>query len=83
MITYQPDPQLFIVPGLSVHFTVIAMGDNLMYQWQKDESNISGANSNTYTIVAVAESDEGEYRCVVSNAADSVPSTAACLTVCK
>ena len=55
-----------------------------MYQWLKGGSNIgTGANSATYTIVAVAESDEGEYRCVVSNAANTVSSTAASLTVCK
>ena len=83
-ITDQPDPQLLIVPGQSATFTVTATGDNLMYQWQKDGVDIAtGANSATYTIAAVAESDEGEYRCVVSNAANSVTSTAAILTVCK
>ena len=55
-----------------------------MYQWQKDGSNITtGATSSTYNIAAVAESNEGEYRCVVTNAANSVNSTAASLTVCK
>ena len=83
-ITDQPDPQLLIVPGQSATFTVTATGDNLMYQWQKDGVDIAtGDNSATYTIAAVAESDEGEYRCVVSNAANSVTSTAASLTVCK
>ena len=83
-ITDQSDPQLLIVPGQSATFTVTATGDNLMYQWQKGGSNIaSGANVATYTIDMVAESDEGEYRCVVSNAANSVTSTAASLTVCK
>ena len=75
---------MLVVPGQPATFTVTAMGDNLMYQWQKGGSNIAtGANSASYTIVAVAESDEGEYRCVVSNAANSVTSTAASLTVCK
>ena len=84
MITVQPDPQLLVVAGQSATFTVTATGDNLMYQWQKGGSNIgTGANSATYTIAAVAESDEGEYRCVVSNAANSVTSTATSLTVCK
>ena len=55
-----------------------------MYQWQKDGSDIAtGANLATYTIDMIAESDEGGYRCVVSNAANSVTSTAASLTVCK
>ena len=84
MITVQPVSQLLVVPGQSATFTVTATGDNLMYQWQKDGSDIaSGANVATYTIDMVAESDEGEYRCVVSNSANSVTSTAASLTVCK
>ena len=84
MITGQPVSLTLVVPGQTSTFTVTATGDNLMYQWQKDGSNIAtGANSATYIIAAVAESDEGEYRCVVSNAANSVTSTAASLTVCK
>ena len=54
-----------------------------MYQWQKHGVNISiNANLTTYTIAAVAGSDEGEYRCVVSNAINSITSTAASLK-CK
>ena len=84
MITGQPVSLTLVVPGQTATFTVTATGDNLMYQWQKDTVNIAtGANSATYTIAAVAESDEGEYRCVVSNTAGSVPSTAASLSVCK
>ena len=84
MITVQPVSLTLVVPGQPATFTVSAMSDNLMYQWQKGGVNIAaGANSATYTIAAVAESDEGMYRCVVTNAADSVTSTAASLTVCK
>ena len=84
MIIDQPVSLILVVPGQSAAFTVSATGDNLMYQWQKDGSDINtGANSATYTISAVAESDEGEYRCIVSNAANLVTSTAASLTVCK
>ena len=75
---------MLVVDGQPATFTVSATGDNLMYQWQVNGSNIAtGATSATYTIAAVAESDEGEYRCVASNAANSVTSTAASLTVCK
>ena len=84
MITGQPVSQLLVVPGQTATFTVTATGDNLMYQWQVNGSNIgTGATSATYTIAAVAESDEGMYQCVVTNAANSVTSTAAILTVCK
>ena len=83
MITDQPVSLLLGVPGQSATFSVVAKGDNLTYQWLKDEYNISGATSATYTVAAVSKSDEGVYRCVVSNAANSVTSTAASLTVCK
>ena len=75
---------MLVVPGQSATFTVTTTGDNLMYQWQVNGSNIgTGATSATYTVAAVTESDTGMYRCVVSNAAGPVTSTAASLTVCK
>ena len=83
MITVQPVSLTLVIPGQHTTFTVTAMGDNLMYQWQKDERIIAGATSATYTIEAVAESDTGMYRCVVSNAAGPVTSNAASLTVRK
>lgn len=83
MITDQPMSQLMIVPGQPATFMVIATGDNLMYQWQRNGEDIPGATSSTYTIDPVMESDEGEYRCIVSNAAGSVTSDVALLTVCK
>ena len=84
VITGQPVSLTLVVPGQPSTFTVTATGDSLMYQWQKNAVNIvTGANSATYTIDMVAESDEGEYQCVVSNAANSVTSTAASLSVCK
>ena len=84
-ISVQPAPQLLIVPGESTSFTITASSQDgiLMYQWQKDEDDISGETSATYTISSVAESAEGMYRCVVSNAAGTVNSNAAQLTVCK
>ena len=83
MITDPPVSVMLVVPGQTATFTVTAMGSNLTYQWQKNESDIAGANSATYTIEAVAVSDTGMYRCVVSNAAGPVTSIAASLTVCK
>ena len=86
-ITGQPAPHLLIVPGETVSFAVIAIGDNLMYQWQKDEVNniTAGANSAAYIIQSVKESDEGWYRCVVISAAGNayMISNAARLTVSK
>ena len=83
MITVQPVSLTLVVPGQPATFTVTATDTNLMYQWQKNGTNVAGATSATYTIAAVAESDSGMYRCVVSNAAGSVTSTAVSLTVRK
>ena len=79
-----------IVPGSDVSFTVIAFGAvPLTYQWQKDGvdltdgSSITGATTATLTIADVMESDEGGYRCVVTNTVGMDTSNTAVLTVGK
>ncbi|MCL4179497.1 MAG: immunoglobulin domain-containing protein [Verrucomicrobia bacterium] len=74
--------------GQTAIFTVAATGtEPLSYQWQKggadliNGSRISGARSQTLTITGLVEADAGEYRVVVSNAAGSVTSNPAGLTV--
>jgi uncharacterized repeat protein (TIGR02543 family) len=66
----------------------VAAGDApLSYQWKKDGVNlsdgdrISGAATATLTISNAQASDAGSYTCYVSNAAGSVTSDAATLTV--
>ena len=61
-----------------------------MYKWQwndvnlSDEGNVSGTNTNTLTIASVGKSNEGMYKCDVSNAAGAITSTNAVqLTVHK
>ncbi len=66
--------------GSSVTFTVTA-SNATGYQWQKNNGNIGGATSSSYTINPVSAGDAGSYTCIVSNACDSVTSTAATLTV--
>ncbi|TCJ16550.1 hypothetical protein EPD60_07340 [Flaviaesturariibacter flavus] len=68
--------------GTSASFTVAAAGSGtLTYQWRKDGSNITGANSATYTINAVTAADAGSYSVVVTGACGNVTSAAAALTV--
>ena len=61
----------------------------LTYQWQLDDTNlvssseVSGITTNTLTINNVQESNEGMYRCVVTNDAGNTTSNAAQLTVCE
>ena len=69
--------------GGTATFNVTAVGEGtLSYQWQKDGSNISGANSSSYTTEIATLSDNGTtYRCVVSNSNGSVNSSSATLFV--
>jgi len=82
-----PSPQT-ICPGGSASFTVAATGTPApTYRWRKngsdlsDGGNISGATTATLTINPVGPGDVASYDCVATNAAGSVPSNAAALTV--
>lgn len=68
--------------GESVSFTVAATGSpTLTYQWRKNDVNIGGATSPTYSIAAVVAGDAANYTCVVTNPCGSVTSNAATLTI--
>ena len=68
---------LLIGRGRSAEFTAVASGistneSNFMYQWKKRDSNnlsniVPGANRAMLIIPSVAESDEGQYYCIVTN----------------
>ncbi|MHC4560980.1 MAG: S8 family serine peptidase [Planctomycetota bacterium] len=79
VITDDPNNQS-VCEGGSAQFCVTAT-DALSYQWQKDDSDISGATSSCYTINPVTTADAGNYACVVSNNCGSVESSMANLTV--
>ena len=87
-VKVHPVNQTDIVPGSEVSFSVTATGTApLSYQWQKDgvnltdEGRITGATTATLTITGVMESDEGGYRCVVTNTTGMETSNTAMLTV--
>ena len=89
-VTVHPVDLNNIVPGSDVSFSVTATGtEPLSYQWQKDVvdltdgGSITGAVTSTLTIADVMESDEGGYRCVVTNTAGMDTSNTAVLTVGK
>jgi hypothetical protein len=81
-ITTPPANQT-VTAGQTATFTVVAAGTApLSYQWQKNGANIAGANSASYTTPTTATADSGStFDVVVSNAAGTVTSTAATLTV--
>ena len=81
-ITTQPTDQAVSV-GQGAVFKVLASGAApLRYQWQKNGSAIAGATGSSYTTPAATLGDNGSsFTVVVSNAAGSVTSVAARLTV--
>jgi hypothetical protein len=81
-ITSQP-ASLTVKAGQTANFSVVASGTApLMYQWQKDAAAVAGATASTYTTVPTTVADDGaQYTVVVSNAAGSMTSDAARLSV--
>jgi hypothetical protein len=66
--------------GGSRGFSVIAAGHApLMYQWQFNSNNISGATADTLLLTNITLADFGAYRVIVSNAFGSVTSSNALL----
>ena len=92
-VTTQPQDLKDAVPCNAVMFTVEATGtDPLGYQWEwkpVGERNewqpveISGSDQFTLTIPSVQKSNEGSYRCVISNYAGTHTSDSAQLSVGK
>ena len=80
-ITTQPASQT-VTAGANVSFSVVANGTApLSYQWQKNGVNVAGATATSLSMVVVTTANAGTYRVIVSNAAGSVTSAAATLTV--
>ena len=81
-INNQPAAQT-VKEGGTATFSVTAAGTApLIYQWQKNSTDISGATSSTYTTPATAIGDNGaQYSVVVFNGAGTATSDKATLTV--
>lgn len=80
-ITTPPAAQTVSV-GASATFSVAVVGTApFSFQWRKGSSDIPSATSATYSIPSVTRADAGDYTVVVRNAAGSVTSAVATLTV--
>lgn len=79
-ITAQP-LQHTVYSGSSVVFAAEVAGADLSYQWKKDGVAINGATSSKLLLTQAQASAAGNYTVVVSNAAGSVTSAAAPLTI--
>ena len=83
-----------VATGTDATFRVEATGDDLQFQWQKDERNIvdepqykvsKTKDTSTLRIHHVQKSDKGHYRCLIKNPVEKNGkySHEAELTVCK
>ena len=80
-ITLQPASQS-VPEGSTASFSVGATGTALTYQWRRNGAPIEGATASSYALPTVGLDDRGStFSVVVSNAAGSVTSSAATLTV--
>jgi hypothetical protein len=81
-ITGQPADQ-GVAEGQPATFTVAAAGSpTLSYQWQRNQANISGATSSSYTLASATLADNGaKFRCVVTNGFGTATSNEATLRV--
>ena len=79
-ISQQPASEAAL-KGQTAGFTVAATGSGLAYQWQFNNTNISGANSATLWLAGVSMDQAGPYAVVVTNFAGGVTSSMAMLTV--
>ena len=86
VITSQPK-SVSVALGETATFSVTATGSNLKYQWQYKKANSdtwynwSGKTTASISFNGIAANNGYQYRCVVSNDAGSVISSAATLTV--
>jgi GH25 family lysozyme M1 (1,4-beta-N-acetylmuramidase) len=81
IIGTQPASQLGSVSN-SVTFSVaLSQGTSPTYQWSYNGGTISGATASSYTLNNISWSSGGNFSVVVANAAGSVTSSVATLTV--
>ncbi|MDM0116386.1 SBBP repeat-containing protein [Variovorax sp. J22R133] len=78
-----PPANASVTAGQTATFSVVASGTApLGYQWQRNNANIAGATSASYTTPVTGLADNGAaYRVVVSNSAGSATSASATLSV--
>ena len=86
----EPQPPMIVTHPLSravpsgtrVEFNVVVCGAEVFpYRWMRDGVDIPGASLRTYTIPSATAADEGAYSVRVRNAAGSVTSLVATLTI--
>jgi hypothetical protein len=78
-ITVQPVDQTVLKGETAVFHVEAKSATRLTYQWRENGKKVAGATNNTYTITSARK--DGVYSVLVANAAGSVTSSNAVLTV--
>jgi Leucine-rich repeat (LRR) protein len=72
-LTYSPQGDIGVVSqdsiaaGSPVEFSAITTGANNTYLWKRNDSNVSGATSNTLIIASIDRQNMGQYICEIKN----------------
>ena len=81
VITEQPE-DVSVEVGANANFRIIAQGTGLSYRWQRNGTDIEGANTSALSIeITSADFHNDLIRCIVSNAVETVTSKAVTITV--
>ncbi len=81
VITVQPTNVAVLNLGMATFQVTASSGTTMTYQWRKNGANITGAILSSYTIPVVTSTDVGNYSVKIVNAAGSVVSANAALTI--
>jgi hypothetical protein len=81
IVVQQPLSQTVVIGGSATIVAGAGGTEPIAYQWRKGGADIVGANSAALVVIGAAATDAGSYSCVMSNAAGSVVSAAAVISV--
>jgi len=65
------DKNFVLKVGAKVTFSVLAVGNNLTYQWMKDNVDIPGAIAKTLVLSGIQVADSGDYVCRVTRSGET------------
>jgi hypothetical protein len=75
----EPPVNQTVKVGQSAYFNTVAIGT--AYQWQVNGTNIAGATTSAYSLVAMVATNAGSYACLISGANGTLTTTPAVLTI--
>ncbi|MFP4527613.1 MAG: SBBP repeat-containing protein, partial [Candidatus Kapaibacterium sp.] len=70
-----------VIEGDDVEFFIVAVGENLSYQWKKNGGLLTGQRESTLMIENCTDDDEGLYSCEIQGRCGSAETTEARLEV--